>query len=310
MKKSLYLLILLATSIGLSQDLSMQDGTFNRCEPNVFYDSGGPSGSYSSDENFAVSEPLPDPDIVINEIMYHPVSDVESEWIEIYNPNDFSISLDGFSMRDGGAGNHFTLHSAVIDEKGYLVVAGDVNDFSAQFSGLQNVVGGFNSGDLGFNLSNAGETVYLYDLNDEIEDSVAYFDNSPWPVLADGFGPSLQLISPDLNNNVGGSWTTNNVHYATPGRSNNINDVEAGMQHEAADLFIYPNPAKEFVILKIDKSQDFSFVLCDLTGRIIEKKDVVKSETEINLNYLDPSVYILKILKDNEEVKTFKIIKL
>ncbi len=76
------------------------------------------------------------------------------------------------------------------------------------------------------------------------------------------------------------------------------------------EIVAYPNPAKEFVILKIDKSQDFSFVLCDLTGRIIEKKDVVKSETEINLNYLDPSVYILKILKDNEEVKTFKIIKL
>lgn len=76
------------------------------------------------------------------------------------------------------------------------------------------------------------------------------------------------------------------------------------------EIVAYPNPTKEFVILKIDKSQDFSFVLCDLTGRIIEKKDIVSSETEIDVNYLDPSAYILKVLKNNEEVKTFKIIKL
>ena len=75
-------------------------------------------------------------------------------------------------------------------------------------------------------------------------------------------------------------------------------------------IVAYPNPTKEFVTLKIDKSQDFSFVLYNLTGKVIEKKNIVSSEIKIDFDYLDPSAYILKVLKGNEEVKTFKIIKL
>ncbi|NRA92073.1 MAG: PKD domain-containing protein, partial [Psychroserpens sp.] len=33
----------------------MQAGTFNRCEPDIFYDSGGPAGNYGNDENIVTT---------------------------------------------------------------------------------------------------------------------------------------------------------------------------------------------------------------------------------------------------------------
>uniref|UniRef100_UPI00126A2974 choice-of-anchor L domain-containing protein n=1 Tax=Psychroserpens jangbogonensis TaxID=1484460 RepID=UPI00126A2974 len=55
MKKLYTLLILLLSFSSFAQDLLMQDGTFNRCEPDVFYDSGGAAGSYSSDETIVTT---------------------------------------------------------------------------------------------------------------------------------------------------------------------------------------------------------------------------------------------------------------
>ncbi|MBO6631192.1 MAG: hypothetical protein JJ936_06455, partial [Psychroserpens sp.] len=55
MKKLYFLFIVLANSIAYSQDINMQDGTFNRCAPDVFYDSGGPGGAYGSNENFVTT---------------------------------------------------------------------------------------------------------------------------------------------------------------------------------------------------------------------------------------------------------------
>ncbi|WP_353776810.1 choice-of-anchor L domain-containing protein, partial [Winogradskyella sp. 3972H.M.0a.05] len=55
MKKIYSLLILLFPLVIFSQDLNMQDGTFNRCAPDIFYDSGGAAGNYGSDENFVTT---------------------------------------------------------------------------------------------------------------------------------------------------------------------------------------------------------------------------------------------------------------
>jgi len=55
MKKLLTLLILFASfNLSFSQDIAMQNGTFNQCSGN-FYDSGGTTGNYSSDEDFTVT---------------------------------------------------------------------------------------------------------------------------------------------------------------------------------------------------------------------------------------------------------------
>ncbi|MGB0982092.1 MAG: choice-of-anchor L domain-containing protein, partial [Winogradskyella sp.] len=55
MKTILYLIFLLTSILGFSQDIIMEDGTFNRCAPDKFYDSGGEFGPYSNDENYTTT---------------------------------------------------------------------------------------------------------------------------------------------------------------------------------------------------------------------------------------------------------------
>ena len=56
MKKTLYLLAFIVTSIGFSQDIFNENGTFIRCAPDKFYDSGGEFGNYGNNENIELNE--------------------------------------------------------------------------------------------------------------------------------------------------------------------------------------------------------------------------------------------------------------
>jgi Secretion system C-terminal sorting domain len=74
---------------------------------------------------------------------------------------------------------------------------------------------------------------------------------------------------------------------------------------------IYPNPAKEFIILTIAPFNDenFKYRLYDLSGILILEKKIMAGMTEIPVDSFTPSMYFLRIFKDNLEVKLFKIIK-
>ena len=77
------------------------------------------------------------------------------------------------------------------------------------------------------------------------------------------------------------------------------------------DYKVYPNPTHGSLRLTIEPFDDgnFRFWLYDLNGILLQDKKVISEETEISLENLNPALYFLKILKDNREVKVFKIIK-
>ncbi len=76
-------------------------------------------------------------------------------------------------------------------------------------------------------------------------------------------------------------------------------------------LMAYPNPASDFLILKIPNNElsYFSYKLYNMSGSMIRNAKVSSVETSIILNKLKPATYFLRIFVDNKEVKTFKIIK-
>jgi hypothetical protein len=73
----------------------------------------------------------------------------------------------------------------------------------------------------------------------------------------------------------------------------------------------FPNPTKVFIKLKIEKEHisGMSYLICDLTGKVILQKDIAEQETDISFEGLAPSNYVLKILENNTELKSFQIIK-
>ncbi len=74
---------------------------------------------------------------------------------------------------------------------------------------------------------------------------------------------------------------------------------------------VYPNPAHGLIRLIINPFDDghFRYCLFDINGILLQDKKVISEETEISLESLNPAVYFLKVLKDNKEVKVFKIVK-
>ncbi len=147
-------------------------------------------------------------DVVIGEIMYHPLETrmttggpVESrpgEYIEIHNIGGRTIPLAGFAFTKGI--DYAFADDAVLGPGGYLVVAQDPAWLMSTY-GIEDVVGPF-TGDL----KDSGETIRLEDPVGNTVDEVKYADGGDWPEMADGGGSSLELIDPRQDNSVGSAW--------------------------------------------------------------------------------------------------------
>jgi hypothetical protein len=73
----------------------------------------------------------------------------------------------------------------------------------------------------------------------------------------------------------------------------------------------YPNPTKDFIILKItDKGiNNLRYTLFDVNGKSIASGSIAESSTQIQMKQLSIGAYVLKVSQQNQSLKTFKIIK-
>jgi hypothetical protein len=160
--------------------------------------------------------------IVINEIMYNPPASMGDddffEWIELYNNSDNPIDLSGWKLLDDdNTHSPFLIPSGtIIQANSFLVIAKNVDSVSS-FYGLSGLVGG-----ISWNFGNSTDQVRLYNQLDEIQDSVQYLDNSPWPTAADGNGKSLELINPNLENSSHFGWRASIPNFGTPATQNSV----------------------------------------------------------------------------------------
>jgi hypothetical protein len=137
--------------------------------------------------------------IVINEIMYHPVTEDDAdEYIELYNRGISAVSLTGWRLSKGI--RYDFPEGTTIGPDEYLVVAKDPDRLRAKY-GIDNVVGPYDGV-----LSNSGERIRLRDEYDNVVNTVRYYDGGDWPGAADGEGSSLELIDPMDDNDVPAAW--------------------------------------------------------------------------------------------------------
>lgn len=73
----------------------------------------------------------------------------------------------------------------------------------------------------------------------------------------------------------------------------------------------YPNPTTDKIVLDLTNIEPtgLSYDLYDLNGRAIANALVNQTQTQIEMQYLPIGVYVLRVNKNNTELKTFKIIK-
>jgi hypothetical protein len=211
MKKVLFSTALLACSCLSVFAMQLMVESFSTCR------------FYWEKMSFSMPASSPEDILVINEIMYNNPGTDDYEFIELYNSGDLVIQLQGYRFTQGVT---FTFPAYELEPGGYVVVAVDSAKFRQAFNvpALQ-----WNSGQA---LNNSGETITLVKPDGSLVDMVAYDDDMlPWPSQADGFGPSLQLCDPGLDNNNGASWAVSTQPtgffvsgiqiLATPGAANN-----------------------------------------------------------------------------------------
>jgi hypothetical protein len=77
------------------------------------------------------------------------------------------------------------------------------------------------------------------------------------------------------------------------------------------ECLAYPNPTRGQVklVIRTNDFENLRFQLYDLNGVRIQDIKIEDEETEILMDRLFSSVYFLKVLSGNKEIKTFKIIK-
>lgn len=75
------------------------------------------------------------------------------------------------------------------------------------------------------------------------------------------------------------------------------------------EMSIYPNPTTNYLTLKVEETDNLTYQLYDLQGKVIESKALNSTYTNISLEVQPSATYFLKVTKNNQIVKTFKIIK-
>ncbi len=167
-------------------------------------------------------------DIVINEILYNPVSgDSDDEFVELYNRGSQAVDLSGWKMTDGIS---YTFPvGTVIAPDGYIVLARNRSHIFQNYPALNPAVV---VGDYSGELSNRGERLALsfpeqlistnasgkvvIDVAYVLADEVTYSTGGRWGEWSDGGGSSLELIDPHADNNVAPNWADSDESAKAP----------------------------------------------------------------------------------------------
>jgi len=136
--------------------------------------------------------------IVMTEIMYNPpeLGTDTLEFIELYNNDVIAWNLKDFYFEQGVT---YVFPDVSVNPGAYLLVAKNAAAMQHAFgvSALQWTDG---------SLNNNGEPIIIYDNYGYMVDSVYYGVTPPWDTLANGFGSSLELCNPNLDNNDPLNW--------------------------------------------------------------------------------------------------------
>lgn len=150
-------------------------------------------------------------------------------------------------------------------------------------------------------------------------------------IAATGFFTCLTLLCFSQQNTVstggeatgsGGtvSYSVGQVDYSSSQGSNGSINQGVQQPYEFYELGIkeaffvtvslFPNPTNEFIILQFENfTNDFSYALYDMNGKIVVEGIVESIETQIDMRTFAPGQYNLAIKNATNNIQSIKIIK-
>lgn len=237
-------------------------------------------------------------DVVINEISYNQHASWETgDWIELKNTSNNPISLTGWKIGDE-ENEHITtiIGSPTIPANGYLIIAQDKTLFQSFHPGVTNVIDG-----LSFGLASGGDAVRLYNQTETLVDEVVFDNKAPWPIKADGLGPTLELDRSSIHNSNPLNWFTYNGEYGTPGE---INHLKSGVDEiHNQEISIAPNPFNNQIVIK-QNSLSGTWRISNLQGQMIEEGTIQGKQQTLSLTHLNlaEGTYLFMLKTDDKMI--------
>ena len=175
--------------------------------------------------------------VVINEIMYHPLTG--GQYVELYNRGSRPIDLSWWALQAGSQSYHLP-QGTMLGATSYLVVAhaeANLTNSYVELGAPDTMVQRYQATPLWdwpiawtsateyasrvvelpqLSLPNTGATITLFDLGSNVINTVTYGSSAPWPPDT---GAALELIDPSWDNSVASSWRASSV-IGTPGGPN------------------------------------------------------------------------------------------
>jgi len=190
----------------------------------------GDNWSALDEASFVIGQAASADNLAITEFHYHPAnpttkeelaistSDTDYEFIELTNTSDSPVTLTNIEFTQGIS---FKLDEAapiqILAPGARALVVRNEAAFLARYgqSLADQIIGSYPDS----KLSNNGESVTLSDAFGQPISSFIYSDSAPWPLVADGDGPSLELQSPiaTIDESLPASWSASAVAGGTPG---------------------------------------------------------------------------------------------
>lgn len=228
--------------------------------------------------NFALAEAPLVKDLVINEILFNPVSG-GYDWVEIYNNSDKLIDLFGLTIanfdNDTIANPKSITEHYLLYPDSYAVLCEDSLQIKEYYP--EYVLGTALQMDLP-SYNNDSGTVYLQYLGLDI-DHVSYNEDWHFQLLDDYDGKSLERVDPSKTSQDKNNWHTaaEDVGFGTPGRINSQwNPITVNGQFEFQTNVISPDNdgLDDILIVSYEMSEPGmlgKFVIYDDRGRLISE---------------------------------------
>jgi len=243
--------------------------------------------------------------IVINEIMYNADKGQDTkDWIELYNAGTKAVSLKGWSIIDED-----TSHTKFVINEDYLIQPNELVILTKELEEFEEAIFISNKkfGDFDFGLG-GNDIIRLIDENGVTHDSVNYDNDAPWPVDADGSGYTIELIHPNLDNNIGANWRISKMKLGTAGGVNSSYDSLQTSVHfylSSKGLNLEQHDRKiDIITVELIKS----IGLYTITGKEI-KIEAIRNTNQLtlDLNNIERGIYLLMVNTDSK-TETIKIL--
>lgn len=77
------------------------------------------------------------------------------------------------------------------------------------------------------------------------------------------------------------------------------------------NVSIQPNPTSDFAIIKLDDQNlsNAQYTLTDINGKLIQQNKIENKQTIVSFQDLSHATYFLQVKTNNQNTKTFKVIK-